>query len=454
MIQASGVSFQYAGYESPSFHPVDFVAQAGQLVLVQGENGSGKSTLLRCLAGLMPQFYPGRYQGQLWVAGLKAFSTEPREFFGLSALVSQDPRSQAFCPNLYEEIAFGLRNRGVQESLSRQVEEAAEAVGLSSFLGTSVRQLSGGQQKLALLACYLALSPQILLLDEPLANLDRPSQQRLLNVFEIEKTRGTLLVISEHQTDSLKELAEVTLTLTRSTSSRQNEVHQENEDKDNISQKNFSFRTITSKFWQAQDCTLGHTKTVFEDLNFQISTTPGLLLTGDNGAGKSTLFKALRGLLPPLQGRLDFDGAPLNKRKISHLASQIGYAGQNAEQQFFCLTVQEELEAGARFFGRYDADWLAWLKQQWGLEDLAHRSPYHLSGGEKRRLLLAATLAAQPEVLLWDEPLAGLDSLYQHRLKNLILELQDLGLSFWVTAHHDDLPLERRFHIEEGQLLA
>ncbi len=443
-IRAKGVGFQYAGYERLSLTPTELDAQEGQLVLLQGENGSGKSTFLRCLAGLMPQFYQGTPQGELTVDSLDAFAVDPREFFGRCALVSQDPRSQAFCPSLYEEIAFGLRNLGVKETLSFRVEEAVEAVGLSPFLNNPVRTLSGGQQKLALLACHLALRPKILLLDEPLANLDDDSKSRLLQLIAQEKSRGTLLVVSEHQSGSLWPYTDVVLTLDSPV------VHLPAEQPFPVASLP---NRVTSTGWQATACAWGHQSTVLSEINFNLPTHPGLLITGANGSGKSTLLKALRGILPPRRGRLDFNGVPLKKQKLSQLASVIGYAGQHSDQHFFCLTVKEELEASARLCGRYDATWLGWLSQQWGLDSLAERPPYHLSGGEKRRLLLAASLAVRPEVLLWDEPTAGLDSAYQSRVKNLIHDLQDHGLSVIASEHHEKLPLERRIHLKHGQVL-
>ncbi len=443
MISAIGVGFQYSGYETPSLGPTELEAQEGQLILLQGENGSGKSTFLRCLAGLMPQFYQGTPQGKLTVDGLDAFAAEPREFFGRCALVSQEPRSQAFCPSLFEEIAFGLRNLGLKQTLTSRVEDAAEAVGLTPFLGHPVRKLSGGQQKLALLACHLALRPKILLLDEPLANLDEDSQRRLLQLVAREKSQGTLVIVSEHQSSPLRAYTDVELTL--------NSPTVQLPDEQPLPLANFPPRSASTG-WQAKDCAWGHQAVVLSDINFHLPTHPGLLITGANGSGKSTLLKALRGILPPRRGHLDFNGVPLKKQRLSHLASVLGYAGQHSDQHFFCLTVKEELEASARLCGRYDAAWLGWLAHQWGLDSLAERPPYHLSGGEKRRLLLAASLAAQPEVLLWDEPTAGLDSAYQNRVKTTISHLKHYGLSVIASEHQGTLPLERRIHLTQGQV--
>ncbi|NNM53440.1 MAG: ABC transporter ATP-binding protein [Spirochaetales bacterium] len=443
MIRAIGVGFQYAGYEIPSLGSTELEAREGQLIVLQGENGSGKSTFLRCLAGLMPQFYQGTTHGELTVDGLDAFAADPHEFFGRCALVSQEPRSQAFCPNLFEEIAFGLRNLGLKENISFRVEEAAEAVGLTPFLGHSVRTLSGGQQKLALLACHLALRPKILLLDEPLANLDEDSQRRLIQLIAREKSQGTLLIVSEHQRGPLSAYTDEVLTLKGPAVQLPTE-------------QPLPLASLPPRLaitgWLAKDCDWGHQSVVLSDINFHLPTHPGLLITGANGSGKTTLLKALRGLLPPRRGRLDFNGVPLKKQKISQMASVIGYAGQHSDQHFFCLTVKEELEASAHLCGRYDANWLEWLSQQWGLNSLAERPPYHLSGGEKRRLLLAASLAARPELLLWDEPTAGLDSVYQNRVKAMISQLQAHGFSVIASEHHENLPLERRMHLKQGQV--
>jgi len=156
---------------------------------------------------------------------------------------------------------------------------------------------------------------------------------------------------------------------------------------------------------------------------------------GKNGAGKTTLAKHLNGLLRPLKGDIRIDGLNTRNQSVSKMARQVGIVFQNPNDQFFKLTVREEIEVGPRALDCFDADWLAKLADWFKLKPLLDRAPYRLSGGEKKRVAFAAALAAKPAVLVLDEPTAGQDGYFRQALGGLLSRLRSQGRAVVMITH-------------------
>lgn len=182
-----------------------------------------------------------------------------------------------------------------------------------------------------------------------------------------------------------------------------------------------------------------------QDITFSIEPGESVCLLGPNGCGKSTLLKLLNGLIFPTSGHYYFDGEEITKKRLKNnktakkFHQRIGFVFQDSEAQLFCTTVYDEVAFGPRQMGLKDeqvdqrvGDVLALLE----MSDFAHRQPYHLSGGEKKKVAIAATLALNPEVLVLDEPMNGLDPKTEHWLTNFILELHKSGKTI-ITSTHD-----------------
>jgi cobalt/nickel transport system ATP-binding protein len=184
--------------------------------------------------------------------------------------------------------------------------------------------------------------------------------------------------------------------------------------------------------------------------NITISVAPGetVVLQGDNGCGKSTLLKLLNGLLFPDQGSYFFDGHKINEKSLkdNHFSKKfhqrMGFVFQNADVQLFCGSVEEEIDFGPRQMGlseeeitRRREDVIALLS----IDHLRGRAPYHLSGGEKRKVAIACILSMNPQVLVLDEPLAGLDRKTREWLLDFLLDLKSAGKTMVLATHDDEL---------------
>ncbi|MEE3312036.1 MAG: ABC transporter ATP-binding protein [Acutalibacteraceae bacterium] len=173
-----------------------------------------------------------------------------------------------------------------------------------------------------------------------------------------------------------------------------------------------------------------------------------VVLQGSNGCGKSTLLKLLNGLVYAEEGTYRFDGDVIDEKSLKdnvfskRFHQRVGFIFQNSDVQLFCGNVEEEISFGPRQMGLSEEE----VKQRTddviallGIEDLRERAPYHLSGGEKRKVAIACILSMNPEALVLDEPLAGLDRKTQEWLVGFLLDLKKAGKTLIVSTHNDEL---------------
>ena len=188
---------------------------------------------------------------------------------------------------------------------------------------------------------------------------------------------------------------------------------------------------------------------VLRDLSLSVEAGECLVLLGENGAGKTTLFRILNGLSFPQSGSYRFDGALVDRTWLKHQKNakrfhrRVGYLFQNPDVMLFNATVYDEIAFGPRQLGLSEAETDRRVRDCmaiFGLEPLAEKAPYHLSGGQKKQVALAAVLSLAPEVLILDEPLAGLDQKTQALLLELLLQLKAAGKTLILATHSTDLP--------------
>jgi len=182
---------------------------------------------------------------------------------------------------------------------------------------------------------------------------------------------------------------------------------------------------------------------VFKNLSFKIFPQEKVCIVGKNGAGKTTFFHVIMGLLRPIKGEIILDGKVIwTKDDLRYLRKKVGFLFQDPEDQLFCPTLLEDVLFGPlnMGFSRVDAlDKAHQVLNMLGIEDLAHKPPYTLSGGQKRLGALASVLVMDPELLLLDEPSSGLD---EEAWQNLVQLLQNLNKAI-IIASHDTSFLER-----------
>lgn len=523
------LQFDHWGYRHASrkhfaVRGLDLKIHAGEHVLLLGASGIGKSTILEGAAGLLgdetgqtdasrvnnaaegePPVAVEDADGGITEGAIRVGGIEVHAARGKVGLVLQDPDAQAIFQRLGDNVVFGPENLNVPRDLAWQrVDEALNAVGLAGVqLDRSVMHLSGGQMQRLALAGALAMRPEVLLLDEPTANLDPDGVVQVVGAVDdvLRQTHATMVLV-EHRADRWIDMIDrvVVLGLERTDDTRQ--VGNSGEESE-IARTNFRNTVVVAdgtpdevfhntdidfnelgiwvpeRYRTAEDeITRIHTvdepeyapqtglpevllstkelgigrdgNAIAEHINLDFHPGQITALVGANGAGKSTLSLTLAGLLKPVEGEvIAHDGLAGELDKVwpidwtsRQLASRISYVFQNPEHQFACSSVLDEVMLGPLRTGMAEEQARARgmdLLRRFNLDQYAHVNPYTLSGGEKRRLTVASALASAPKVLLFDEPTFGQDRRTWMQIVRLIHDLRSDGVSIVVVTHDREL---------------
>jgi len=471
-VEARGWGWRHASRLAWALRDVSFRIEPGERVLVLGASGAGKSTLLHGLAGVLGGEEEGESTGDLLVDGAPAVATR-----GRAGLVLQDPDSQVILARAGDDVAFGCENLGVPRAeIWPRVESALEAVGLDVPLDHPTKALSGGQKQRLALAGMLAMRPGLVLLDEPTANLDPAGVIEVRDAVErMLQARPATLIVVEHRLEVWLPL------ITRVIVVGAGGVIADGAPAEVLGAQ--GARLAADGVWvpghapatpppprsapgdallSARGLAVARVKgrPVATGIDLDVRAGQVLAITGPNGAGKSTLGLTLAGLLPPACGALTAsarlaDGADASPIRWASkdLLTRIGMVFQEPEHQLLAKTVRDELAVGPRALGMTEEEiavrsdeLLARLR----LDHLAAANPYTLSGGEKRRLTVAAAIATRPRVLVLDEPTFGQDARTWAELVAMLAALRDEGSAIVTITH--DIDVARALRAERFEL--
>ena len=423
-VELQGYSFAYEGAGSTPGQQilagVDLVLDEGAFCVVSGPTGCGKTTLLR---SLKPELAPrGEASGVLRVLGCELVGPQAggsTPAAGDVGFVSQDPAAQVVCDTVLAELAFGLENAGTEPALMRRrVAEVAGFLGIESWLHRRCAELSGGQLQLLNLACALALRPQLLVLDEPLAQLDpRSRDQFLMLMGRANRELGIAVVCSSHAPELYEGLASQWLQLGPLP------------EPDELSARSVPSATAGEPVLELRDVRFRYAREepwVLRGLSLQVRRGQVHALVGGNGCGKTTLLRVLAGVERVRTGR------------VLRAGGRLAYLPQVPKALFVCDTVSEELSEWRPKLGYEQADELA-LAQKLGLAELLERNPLDLSGGQQQLLALAKVLLGKPQILLLDEPGKGLDPGAAATLVRELRALAAEGVAVVLVTHDLDL---------------
>lgn len=435
---------------SPVLNGVDLAAGKNEYILLCGRSGSGKSTLCRTLNGLIPHFYGGSLEGYIRIAGADTTVRTVGDMLQLVAMVFQNPEAQLFCSAVEHEIAFGLESMGLApREIRNRVARAAENLFISDLLQRNPQTLSDGEKQLVAIAAATALSPKLITLDEPYANLDPSNVHRVRCALKDIRRDEVCILIAEHRlhytlpdVDRIAVIHEgrividtpPALLLPRHVKEYGLEFSLPGytEEIIEISGPPQGAETVLS----VENISFSKNGvSLLEDICFRIRKGERIAILGANGAGKTTLIKHINGLNRPDKGKVIIMGRDSSKMKVPELARYAGISFQNPDNQFFRLNVLDEISAGAIALNCYDEKWINRLVHLFGLEKLLERAPYRLSGGEKKRVAFASALSAKPDVLALDEPTAGQDSCFRSSLSGFLSELTEEGIAVILVTH-------------------
>ena len=495
------LSFTFAGRETPTLENISLAIEPGSWTVLAGCSGSGKSTLLRAMAGLIPRHSAGSMQGRVRLFGRDTREASAAELAGLVGLVLQSPDDQICTTSVGAEIAFGLENLALPpEEIASRVGESLAALGMAGQERRSVQRLSGGQKQRLLLAAIMAMRPRLLLLDEPLSQLDAAAAADLLAELARLREAGLAIVLAEHRMDDVLAGADRVLVLedgklVDDVPANQPALVCERLSAAGLPPPEMAQLAIAAGKPATFDvetllCELGPRRATnveprpvrrgspndrpllvsargmrfrypranedaMPELTFDLHAGERLAIVGPNGAGKSTLLALLAGLLRPTDGQLDFAA-----RDDAH--PPCGLMLQNPDLTLFCSTVREELAFGPRQSGldeRHVGQRVAEVAADLELTALLDEPPLALSQGQRLRTAVGALLTLEPRLLLLDEPTTGQDQAVVRRLlAAMAASVERSSLRSLVFSTHD-LPSVMRYAdrvlvLAEGKLLA
>lgn len=473
-VEARGWGWRHASRLAWALRDISFRIEPGERVLVLGASGAGKSTLLHGLAGVLGGEEEGESEGTLIVDGAPAVATR-----GRAGLVLQDPDSQVILARVGDDVAFGCENLGVPRAqIWPRVEAALDAVGLDVPLGHPTKALSGGQKQRLALAGVLAMGPGLVLLDEPTANLDPAGVIEVRDAVErMLQAQPSTLIVVEHRLEVWLPLITRVIVIgsggvvADGAPAEVLGVRGAQLAADGVWVPGHPPAAPPPPLWppgagetllSARDLAVARVKgrPVATGIDLDVHAGEALAITGPNGAGKSTLGLTLAGLLPPASGAVEAstllangaESAPI-RWSSRDLLTRIGMVFQEPEHQLLAKTVREELAVGPRALGMTDDEITARsdeLLARLRLAHLAAANPYTLSGGEKRRLTVAAAIATRPRVLVLDEPTFGQDARTWAELVAMLAALRDEGAAIVTITH--DLEVVRALHAARFEL--
>jgi energy-coupling factor transporter ATP-binding protein EcfA2 len=419
----AGLHYTYPETASRALDGVDLEISSG-LTLLTGSSGSGKSTLLRVCNGLIPHFHGGVIGGSARVLGREVVRTPTRELAREVGFVFQDPELQAVYPSVERDAAFGLENLGVARGeMLRRVGDALEMCGIAHLRSRAVGTLSGGERQRLALAGVLAMRPRLLVLDEPLSQLDPEGAAALLAALHAAVQAGTTALVAEHRHHLVLGRADRCL---RMAEGRVTACAPERPVETAPVAASRGVRVSPELSWRLQQVSAGPAGVaVLHDLDLAGGTGEVVALTGANGSGKTTLLRTIAGLLPPLSG------------SVERCPGRIAYLPQNPSALLHRATVRSEIDWTLRrthSTGRADT-----VLEDLGLAAVAERDPRDLSTGQRQRAALASVLAGSPALVLLDEPTRGMDGAARAALIAAVARIADRGGSAVVATHDPQL---------------
>lgn len=512
IIEFKDYSFKYRSQVEPTLLDINLSIYPGEKVLIVGPSGSGKSTLAHCINGLVPFSFTGESTGSLKVEG-----QDPNELglFGLSKLVGtvlQDTDGQFIGLTVAEDIAFSMENDCIaQDEMLERVDRVAETVDITDFLDHAPNELSGGQKQRVSMAGVIVDDVDILLFDEPLANLDPATGKRAIDLIDrIHKKNNTTILIIEHRLEDalyrdvdriivvgegrivadlrpdallsgsvLKEQGirePLYITALKYAGCQINEAdlpqHIESMNlapyEDNV--RNWFGKVKLNKkapdgepMLTIRDLSFAYTQgqPVLSHIDFSISRGEMVALVGKNGAGKSTLASLICGFMQPDEGAIYLNGEDLSGYSIKERGEKIGLVMQSPNQMISKPMIYDEVALGLRVRGVSEEE----VKERvfetlkiCGLYPYRNWPVSALSFGQKKRVTIASILVMNPEILILDEPTAGQDYRHYTEIMEFLRRIhEDLGITIIMITHDMHLMLEytdRAIVIADGKMLA
>ena len=510
-IEIKNLTFTYPGASTPTLSGVSLTIEQGDFVAIVGNNGCGKSTLCKAMNGLIPHFIAGEFEGEVLAGGLNTLEMDIGSLAQKVGYVYQDFENQIVRPTVLDDASYACMNYAMKDYLERG-KEALEMCGLAGREADYIWQLSGGQTHLLALAGAVSLRPEVLILDEPIAQLDPGHADRIYQILkELNEKHGKTIIVIEHHTEYIadycrhvvlmkdggvkwklpteealqrvEELEECNIfppqvTLAAHALQKKGKIAGEEllpstiEDGTKTFQKLVYHKPMEGKKEAAHGepvvrfdqvsvsyrSVKGEPRKIFDRLNLTLYRGEKIALIGSNGAGKSTLMKMMTGLLKPSEGTVTLKDRNIRDTRPEELSRYVSLVYQNPEDMFIKDSIEHDIA-----FAMQVRNLEGWqektdrLLERFRLSDLRQRDGRLLSGGQMRRASLAIGIALNPQILLLDEPTANLDIATRKEIMRTLNDMKNITETVMIATHDMQLVCEwaqRIIVLWQGQVIA
>lgn len=478
VFEISEFGFTYPLATKSALKNINLTLQKGEFITICGGSGSGKTTLMRHMKGILAPH--GKVEGQILFEGKPIKACSHRDQASKIGYVFQNPEHQIVTDKVWHELAFGLESLGYENDAIRlRVCEMASFFGITHWFYKKVSDLSGGQKQLLNLASIMAMQPEVILLDEPTAQLDPVAATHFLETLKkINRDLGITIIVAEHRLEEVLPMSDRMIVMDKG-EIVVDEIPQESArvlhkyqhpmfesmpapmqvaceleaDKypltiregrrwleDFFEGKTIKHTRLDETYTPLWDDTMITFKEVcfrydqqeedtIKDLSLYIKKGELYTILGGNGTGKTTTLHLMNGVLKAQYG------------KIKIKSNQIVTLPQNPQALFVKKTVQEDLldvlesKTSPQNTLEDKLKKIETMARQVKIETLLKAHPYDLSGGEQQRVALAKVLLLQPEVLLLDEPTKGLDTHFKKIFAGILKELTQKGMTIVMVSH-------------------
>ncbi len=513
VIEIEHLTYSYPGAEEPTLRDISLQIEEGDFLAVVGNNGCGKSTFCKTLNGLIPQFITGDFEGKVMAGGLDTRKADVGTLAKKVGYVYQDFENQILRPTVLDDASYACLNYAMKDYKERG-RKALEKCGLQGRENDYIWQLSGGQTHLLALAGAVSLEPDVLILDEPIAQLDPGHADRIYEVLkELNEQYGKTILVIEHHTEYIADYCKHVMLMkdggirwvlpAREALRRVDELRECNifppqvtvagnelrrqgrypsgyplpttveegkkifvpaegdaQETPRKGQEKEPGETVVSfeQVSAAYRSVKGEPRKVFEHFDLELHRGEKIALIGSNGAGKSTLMKMMVGLLKPTEGDVKLNGSSIRRVKPEQLSRQISMVYQNPEDMFIMDSIRSDVAYAMEVRGMENAGARTEeLLRRFRLLELKDRDGRLLSGGQMRRASLAIGVALDPGILLLDEPTANLDMATRKEIMTTLSDMKEITETVMIATHDMQLVCdwaERIIVLCQGQVVA
>lgn len=483
ILSIKDLTFSYPNKENFALQNVNLSINSGDFVVVCGQSGSGKTTLLRMLKKEIAPH--GEKQGAVYYKGEDVEKLDDKISAQKIGFVFQKPDQQIVTDKVWHELAFGLESLGYDSDYIRlRVGEMANYFGITSLFRKKTTELSGGQKQLMNLASVMAMSPDVIILDEPTSQLDPITANDFITTLKkINDELGLTVIIIEHRLQEVFPIADKVAVMEdgkvicydtpRNVCEKLSNhpmsqgfpsavrIWQKSGSKGdcpltvkegrNFINLNFSERKLplrntipnTEDIITLKDVFFRYEKggnDILSGTNLSIKKGEHFCILGGNGSGKTTTLKILAGLLKPYRGKVIIDNNKMTKKTTADF-NRLGVAmlPQNPESVFLKSRVIDDYTELCKIKGIEKSDYeekINSVAEKLGIKDLLENHPYDLSGGEIQKCALGKVLISEPKILLLDEPTKGVDAYSKLSLSKILQEIKSDGVTI-ITVTHD-----------------